>query len=320
MRKIIFIILIVSLFLSGCFWGDLEGEEISEDVVSDTITLKFINSWGGIDSNAESLQMIFNDFMEQNPNIIIQNQSVGGSGFLTKLKADFATNNDPDVFGIWPGSDMNALIEAGKAADLTDLIQSDPEWKNLFGADAWEYCTVDGKIYGLPVEIIYEGLFINKKIFNKYDVEPPETFEDLCILVRMFANKGIVPIAYNYEAEGTYIYQNIIAQLGGKDGVENVDECYRDALYKMERLYDLRAFSDEAYRLSNKQRNDLFLNGEAAMIVQGSWFTKDVYEAGLGSVVEIVPFPSSKESQKQGYCVVYGLGLRNIFYESEGMG
>ena len=313
MRRIIIILLIIPLVFSGCFSGNLEGEEIKEDVSNDDITLKFINSWGGLDSNAEALQIIFNDFMEKNPNIIVQNESVAGAGFLTKLKADFATNNDPDVFGIWPGSDMDALIQAGKVADLTEVINSDPEWKALFGPEAWEYCTVDGKIYGLPVEIIYEGLFINTEIFERYDAKAPETFEDLSILARLFANKGVVPIAYNYEAEGSYLYQNIIAQLGGKEGIENVDECYRDALYKMERLYDLRAFSEEAFRLSNSQRNDLFLDGEAAMIVQGSWFTKNVYESGLGEKVEIVPFPSFKESDNEGYCVIYGLGCGTFF-------
>ncbi len=313
MRRLFLFISIMLLFLSGCYSLQTEGYEIEEDIESSDITLKFINSWGGLDSNAEGLQKIFDDFMEENPNIKIQNESVGGSGFLTKIKTDFATNNDPDVFGIWPGSDMNALINAGKVADLTDVINADTEWKNSFGSEAWDYCTSDGKIYGLPVEIIYEALFINTEIFEMYDVEAPETFEDLCILSRMFANKGIVPIAYNYEAEGTYLYQNIIAQLGGKEGVENVDECYRDALYKMYILYDIRAFSDEAYRLSNAQRNELFLDGKAAMIVQGSWFTKDIYEAGMGNKVEIVPFPSFKETQRDGYCAIYGLGCGTFF-------
>lgn len=313
MRKIIYIVLILSLVLSGCYSIQLEGEEIEGDVSSDEITLKFINSWGGLDSNAEALEAIFSEFMEQNPNIKIHDESVGGAGFLTKIKADFATNNDPDVFGIWPGSDMDALIKAGKVADLTEIIESDSIWKSSFGYEAWEYCTNDGKIYGLPVEIIYEGLFINKQIFNRYNVKVPETFEDLCNAVEVFASKDVIPIAYNYEAEGTYLYQNIVAQLGGREGVENVDSCYRDALCKMKTLNDLNAFPEEAYRLSNTQRNDLFLEGNAAMIVQGSWFTKDVYEAGLGSKVEIVPFPSFEESNDEGYCVIYGLGCGTFF-------
>ena len=74
-------------------------------------------------------------------------------------------------------------------------------------------------------------------------------------------------------------------------------------------MYAIRSY----YGLSNAQRNDLFLEGKAAMIVQGSWFTKDVYEAGLGSKVEIVPFPSFKETEREGYCAIYGLGCGTFF-------
>lgn len=312
-RILLVIVMMVAIFISGCFTKDLEGEVISTNNDNDNITIRFINSWGGVDSNAKALENILTEFMEENQQITVINDSVGGGGFLEKLKADFATNNDPDVFGLWPGSDMNALIQAGKVADLTEIINADSQWESLFGDDAWSYSTVDDKIYGLPVELIYEALFINKEMFELYNLEPPQTYEDLKALIIFFNDEGIIPIAYNYEAEGTYIYQNLVAQLGGRAGVEDIELCYKVGMEKMLELYNMGTFPENAYRISNTQRNDLFLHGEAAMIVQGSWFTREIYSKGMGAKVEIVPFPSFADIPTQEYYLVYGLGSGNFF-------
>lgn len=72
------------------------------------VRLRFISSWGGVDSKAETLQEIFVRFTNENPNIEIINESLFGEDFLPKIKTDFASGNNPDVFGIWPGSDIRA--------------------------------------------------------------------------------------------------------------------------------------------------------------------------------------------------------------------
>lgn len=314
-RYCMILLIIVGLCLSGC--RHLEtGDILTETQPSEQITIRFLNSWGGFDSNAEALKAVFQDFMEANPDVMIINDARFGDDFLPKLKTDFATGNAPDVFGIWPGSDMEALVRAGKAADLTDILNADPEWKQCFSPDAWSYTTFDGRIYGLPVEIIYEALFVNQALFNDYDIPIPGTYEQLKDAVVKFREHGITPIAYNYNPEGTYIYQNITARLGGRGGVEGIDESYVQAMRIMKELYDLGAFPRDAYNLSDRERNDLFLHQEAPMIVQGSWFTSDLYNAHLENAVKIIPFPAFDEAG-EGYPLVYGLGCGTFFMSSQ---
>ena len=311
MKKAFFAALAAVILLSGCTGKSAEGPRIHEMEQEDEVKLSFVNSWGGADSNAGALQQIFDNFEAKYPNIKIQNEATFGDDFLPKLKTDFATGNDPDVFGIWPGSDMEALIHAGKAADLTEIINSDPEWKDSF-LNAWDYCTFDDKIYGLPVEIIYEALFINTDIFKKHEVKAPVTYEDFMVLVRLFASKGVVPIAYNYQAEGTYLYQNIVAQMGGLQDGGDI-ETFKQGMENMKELYDRRAFPEDAYLISNSQRNEFFLDGEAAMIVQGSWFTRNIYEAGMVDKVDMVPFPVFDKEHPDEYSLIYGLGCGTFF-------
>lgn len=141
---------------------------------------------------------------------------MSGEEFLFTLKkTDFASGNDPDVFGLWPGSDFKLLVENGKVADLTEVIMNDSQWYEQFGKDAWKYVTIDDRIYGLPFEIIYEGLFINTSLFTQYKIKVPTTFDELLHAVRVLKSNNIIPIAYNNSPEGSYIYQNIVMKLGG---------------------------------------------------------------------------------------------------------
>ena len=314
--SIIIIVVVVIAFIIYSCNTNIDGDELEPTKETDTITLRFVNSWGGVDSNADTLNAIFREFMQENPNITIVNDSVGGSDFLTMIKTDFATNNDPDVFGIWPGSDIDAMIKAGKIADLTDLLNDDSEWKSTFGDDAWSYCTVDGRIYGLPVEIIYEALFVNKEIFDKYQLEMPKTYAELTDTIKVLAKNNIIPIAYNHEAEGTFLYQNLVVQHLSTGRVKSYKDALKLGMYDMYELYKMGAFPENAYYLSNSQRNELFLNGEAAMIVQGSWFTREIYESNMESKVEMLSFPSFIESKTGYYTLIYGLGS-GTFYISQ---
>jgi raffinose/stachyose/melibiose transport system substrate-binding protein len=141
------------------------------------------------------------------------------------------------------------------------------------------------------------------------------------VLVRLFSSRGVIPVAYNYQAEGTYLYQNIVAQMGGLSGNGNT-RIYKEGMEKMKELYDRRAFPEDAYLLSNSQRNNLFLEGKAAMIVQGSWFTRNIYESGMVNKVDMLPFPVFDKENPDDYSLIYGLGCGTFFisqkaYEDE---
>lgn len=326
MRKVRFflsfaaVVVLLFVLIHSCIAPDEVKEVYEEDAPDGKLKLRFISSWGGVDSKAGTLQEVLNKFMKDNKDIEVVNESLFGDDFLPKLKADFASGNDPDVFGLWPGSDIKLLIKSNKVADLTDVLDSDKKWKKSFGEDMWDYTTFDNKIYGLPVEIIFECLFINKDLFDKYSVKVPETYEELKKAVTVFKRNGIIPIAYNSFAEGTYLYQNIVAMIGGKENVENpfkdgkVNDCYIDAMYYVKELYELGAFPQNSFTMTSSERNNLFKDKKAAMIVQGSWFIGDFRDNV--ETVDIVPFPHIKEGKSPPTTLIYGLGC-GTFYMSK---
>jgi len=323
MKKDKWLLLIAVTFLSLSIISCTSLEENTSLVIpddNDKIMLRFISSWGGVDSKAETLQGLFVRFMNENPDIEIVNESLFGEDFLPKIKTDFASGNNPDVFGMWPGSDIRALIQAGKVADLTELMEENPEWKDSFKSSMLKYTTFNGRLYGLPFEIIFEALFINTDLFEKYNAPIPTTYEELKDAVKIFRNNGIIPIAYNSLAEGTYLYQNMVALLAGKEIAENplhpeFGHYYKEAMKYMQELYQIGAFPDEAFTLTNHERNTMFLEKKAAMIVQGSWFIGNI--PADDNSVDIIFFPTFSEGKAPPNTMIYGLGNGCFYISSE---
>lgn len=285
--------------------------------------LQFISSWAAYDTKSIRLKAVLKDFSDHYPYIEIINKSMAGEDFLFVLKTDFASGNDPHVFGLWPGSDFRLLVQQEKVADLTELLLENPEWYNQFRKTTWDYVTVDDRIYGLPLEIIYEGLFINQDLFDQYHVKVPENFHELLEAIRIFKAQDIIPIAYNATPEGSYIYQNIVMKLGGKEDVEQpfdeegkIKPCFIQGMYYMKELYEAGAFPERAFLLDDKTRNDLFINKQAAMIVQGSWFIGDNALNSEDASVNIVPFPVIEGGKADLSTIIYGCG-NGIFHISQ---
>lgn len=258
--------------------------------------INLMTTWGGVDSKAGSLKEIIAKFENENPTIKISNQSIFGDEYLPTLKTRFASGNGPDVFGLWPGSDIKYLIKANKIADITDALKQDKSWMDSFIQTSFGLTSYDGRIYGIPFELVFEGLFINKDLFDKYEVKEPTDFEELKEAIRVFKSKGIIPIAYNSSAEGSYLYQNMVASLGGALGVEQpldhykVNKYYLEAMNYLKELYDMGAFPKDALTITSNERNELFFTKQAAMIVQGSWFIP--YFDKFDESVEMIPFPA----------------------------
>ena len=204
-------------------------------------------------------------------------------------------------------------MKAGKVADLTDLLADDPEWYEKFNPVMWSYTTHNDRIYGLPFEIMFECMFVNRDLFEEYDVKIPENFDELKRAVTIFNRNNIIPIAYNTEAEGTYLYQNLVPVVGGKEDTENpftedreIKQSHIAALNLIKELYDLGAFPKECFTMSNNERNVLFKEKKAAMIVQGSWYIGE-FEPD-DHTVDIIPFPYVKGYENYKKTMVYGLG------------
>lgn len=198
----------------------------------------------------------------------------------TKLNALVAAKQTPDVFICNPGPNLTQYVEAGIAADLTDILQNqESEWYGTFTDGIFERLTYDGKIMAVPTNFAAACVFYNTEIFDKAGVEVPTTFTELIEVCKKIKEAGYDPIAVS---AGTPWCLSMIAgylcdRAGGPDNLLGIgdgsldwtSESFINAGNKLKELSEY--FPKTAAGDSNDQAVANFYNGESAMLVQGSW-------------------------------------------------
>ena len=97
----------------------------------------------------------------------------------TKLNALIASGNIPELFTCHPGPLMEQYVDAGVAADLTEILQKDnPDWYKSFKDGIFDKLTYDEKIMAIPTNFSAALVFYNTQIFEEVGVTPPETYDE----------------------------------------------------------------------------------------------------------------------------------------------
>lgn len=74
--------------------------------------------------------------------------------------------------------------------------------------------TVDGKLVGIPQEVVVYGLFVNKDMFDEYDLELPNTPDEFLECCRVFKENGIeTPVGANRWWLETFVFAQAYADL-----------------------------------------------------------------------------------------------------------
>lgn len=134
-----------------------------------------------------------------------------------EITLDRARNDMDDLYLLNPDT-VQALAEEGKLMDLSALDSA----KNL--RDVVKAANVvDGKLVAIPQEVVAYGLFINKDLFDEYQLELPETPEDFLECCRVFKENGIeTPVGANRWWLETFVLAQGFADLynGGNTEAE----------------------------------------------------------------------------------------------------
>ena len=198
----------------------------------------------------------------------------------TKLNALIAAKDTPDVFICNPGPNLTQYVNAGVAADLTDILTSQEKtWYDTFTEGIYERMTYDGKIYAVPTNFAAALVFYNTEIFAEAGVEPPTNFTEWLTVCQKIQDAGYDPISCS---AGTAWCLSMIAgylcdRAGGPDNLTdvnagNIDWTSESFITAGNRLAELsQYFQRTAAGDSNDQAVANFYNGKAAMLVQGSW-------------------------------------------------
>ena len=131
------------------------------------------------------------------------------------VATDRIWNDMDDLYQLNPDVTQKAG-RAGKLSDLSGLACA----KNLREV-VKKANTVDGKLVGIPQEVVVYGLFVNKDMFDEYKLKLPNTPDEFLECCRVFKEKGIeTPIGANRWWLETFVFAQAYAELYNGDNTE----------------------------------------------------------------------------------------------------
>lgn len=141
---------------------------------SGNITLT-VSGWTSSPAEDALVQQGFNTFMQQHPNIKITWNPIPQE-YQTKMRANVASGNVPDVFYVSP--DMaQEYISAGKMLNLSPYMAKDNVNPSSFYPSLIQpFDCSDGTVFGIPKDWNSLGLFYNKTMVQQAGLSDPSTW------------------------------------------------------------------------------------------------------------------------------------------------
>jgi len=223
MRKRIFIKAIAAASLGLTALTGMAFGQMAE-AVDEPVTITFYNyNLATASAGADATRELIARFEEENPNIKVEPIGVPSNEIITRLQADMAAGQQPDVAQlvfrdlIYIASDLgaNALEDMSGEAAYAELVDG----MIPRGVDLGR---IDGKTYGLAYTFSTPVLFYNADLFRAAGLDPdnpPRTWNEVRAAAEAIVEKtdadGFFPGAYG-PADGTFVYQAILMSNGGK--------------------------------------------------------------------------------------------------------
>lgn len=144
-------------------------------------------AWWGGDARHEATQTAVTTYMANNPNVTIKTDYGAWTGWEEKVSTALYANTAADInqanwsWLINYDNNGNTFVDLNEYADYIDLSQ--------FPKEALDTCTVDGKLYGLPIAITGRIFYWNADTFKQAGIEYPKTFKELLEAGEIFKTK-----------------------------------------------------------------------------------------------------------------------------------
>lgn len=258
------------------------------------------HAYAGQQDKVDFINYAMKSFKDKYPNIEIEEVPMEHSAYKTKLNTAMAAGNPPDVFYTLPGGYLKTFVTGGQVYQLdSDLAKEG--WGDSFLASAMSSVQYDGKTYGVPIDIDAVVVWYNKKLFAANGWTEPKTWEEFTALCDKIKAKGIVPVALGNKDRwpATFWFQFPEMRYTGSGIVSKFNAGDKTASFNPEAVKPLELMADIAKKgylptgfngMSDAEANILFLNGQAAMVLNGTWqigmaadAPKDTFDLGFFS-------------------------------------
>ncbi|UJF32765.1 ABC transporter substrate-binding protein [Paenibacillus hexagrammi] len=226
----------------------------------------------------------------------------GGEDYGALLKAEFASGSEPEIYNNGGYAALKPYMD--RAVDLSN----EPWAKDLIDS-AKLPTTVDGKLYGMPMNTEGYGLIYNKDLFAKAGItETPKTLSQLTDAVKKLQAAGITPFETTNEWWSLGIHLVNVAFANQDNPAQFIEDLKagKTTIKGNKQFEDWANVVDLIFK--NAQKNMLttdyatqvadFAAGKAAMMQQGNWVQGDIDKVNAKLNLGVLPLPINDKEGK----------------------
>jgi multiple sugar transport system substrate-binding protein len=264
-------------------------------------------------------------FMAQNPNITVVRTTQSSAKQIELVQTAFAANQGPDMFNL-PIENQYAYISNNRVAPVDYQAAGYADKEDLLDTyvdGVLDTVTVDGEVYGLPLELTNWAIYVNKKIFRDAGLNPetdyPRTWEEMAdVSEKLVIRDGDILIRRGFDFRYPYyltFFVPMVEQLGGElissDGKHAIvgDEAWLKALtYMQEWGPSGRNLGSPTYKNARKlfdlDNNDIAM-AHSGLYQQGR-IAEDNPEFFASGEWMVIPYPVFEDAVRDVASCYYG--------------
>ena len=248
---------LLALGLSGCGGDSGEGSATGAELS--------MYAWSSSPAEDEALKDAIEEYNKLGRNKVKLNIL---PDFETAIQTALAGGEPPDVFYV-NDHKLPDLAEAGALEPIGDKIDNVDD----FYPRLKEAFTYEGKFYCPPKDFSTLQLVYNVEEFEKANVEPPTTWDELADAAKKLTKPGRPGLVLNAEF---YRWGPMVAAAGGWLTNDDVTEATVDSPEVVEGLEFLADLHKQGYAASPQKvgagwGGEALGKGKAAMTIEGNW-------------------------------------------------
>ncbi|EKX68696.1 sugar ABC transporter substrate-binding protein [Streptomyces ipomoeae] len=188
---------------------------------------------------------------------------------------------------------MNTFAGSGLLADLTERVE---EWgqADQYYKGPWDGCQVEGRTLGIPNNSNCLALYYNTEMLDAANVEPPATWDELADTAQRLTSGGRFGLAMSAirTEEGVFQFLPFLWQAGGD--LDTFATYGTTALAYLDDLVTKGSLSKQCVGWTQQDVNTRFVNGRAAMQINGPWQLPTIKKTNVE--YGVVALPRDKEA------------------------
>ncbi len=233
----------------------------------------------------------------------------GGQSAMTVLKSRALSGTPPEAAHL-KGSELQEWAALGFLRNLDQAAQQG-EWDKVLPEFVQYSVQSQGHYVAVPVGIHrVNWLWVNPKVFQRYQLTPPDSWPELLVVAKKLKAAGITPLAIGDDQwQLSILFEAIVLGEGGSD-------FYRHAFIQLDQsalqsdtmshlldlFHQMRDYIADDYGGTKwNQATHMLIEGSAAMQLMGDWVKGELTAANVIPGKDILCLPAPGTHGKFSY-------------------